>query len=49
VLAPDGTMAVPRGPGIGVTPRSDRLAETTLRLETIGPAVGASLRAQRKE
>jgi o-succinylbenzoate synthase len=49
VLAPDGTMAVPRGPGIGVTPRSDRLAETTLRLETIGPALGASLRAKRKE
>ena len=25
-LAPDGTMAVPTGPGIGVTPRPDRLA-----------------------
>ena len=24
-LAADGTMAVPRGPGIGVTPRPDRL------------------------
>lgn len=36
VMAPDGTMAVPRGPGIGVTPRPDRLMETTLRLETVG-------------
>jgi O-succinylbenzoate synthase len=32
-LAPDGTMAVPSGPGIGVEPRSDRLAACTLRLE----------------
>jgi O-succinylbenzoate synthase len=35
VMAPDGTMAVPRGPGIGVEPLSDRLASCTLRRETI--------------
>jgi O-succinylbenzoate synthase len=35
VLAPDGTMAVPRGPGIGVEPRPDRLAECTLRTERL--------------
>ena len=35
VMAPDGTMTVPTGPGIGVTPRPDRLAETTLRIETV--------------
>ena len=33
VLAPDGTMAVPTGPGIGVAPRPDRLEACTLRLE----------------
>ncbi len=32
-LAPDGTMAVPDGPGIGVDPRPDRLAACTLRVE----------------
>ena len=32
-LAPDGTMAVPTGPGIGVEPRADRLAACTLRRE----------------
>jgi O-succinylbenzoate synthase len=32
-MAPDGTMAVPTGPGIGVEPRPDRLAECTARLE----------------
>ena len=32
-LAPDGTMAVPVGPGIGVEPRPDRLDACTLRLE----------------
>ena len=37
VMDPDGTMAVPRGPGIGVTPRSDRLEATTLRIETLTP------------
>ena len=32
-LAPDGTMAVPVGPGIGVEPRPERLEACTLRLE----------------
>lgn len=32
-LSPDGTMAVPTGPGIGVEPKPDRLAACTLRLE----------------
>jgi len=34
-LAPDGTMAVPAGPGIGVEPRRDRLEATTLRAEVV--------------
>ena len=34
-MAADGTMAVPTGPGIGVEPRPDRLAECTTRLERI--------------
>jgi O-succinylbenzoate synthase len=33
----DGTMAVPQGPGIGVTPRADRLAACTLRAEIVRP------------
>jgi O-succinylbenzoate synthase len=37
VLAPDGTMAVPRGPGIGVTPLPQRLEATTLRVEILRP------------
>jgi o-succinylbenzoate synthase len=37
VMAPDGTMEVPHGPGIGVTPRPDRLEATTLRVETLTP------------
>ncbi len=37
VMAADGTMEVPRGPGIGVTPRVDRLGPTTLRLEMLTP------------
>lgn len=36
VMEPDGTMTVPAGPGIGVVPREERLAETTLRLEAVG-------------
>ena len=36
-MAPDGTMAVPAGPGIGVTPRTDRLEACTLRVETLRP------------
>lgn len=32
VVDPDGTMAVPQGPGIGVEPRPERLAETTTRV-----------------
>jgi len=35
VLAPDGTMAVPEGPGIGVTPMPDRLQACTERIESI--------------
>jgi o-succinylbenzoate synthase len=35
ILAPDGTMAVPDGAGIGVTPRPERLAECTLRFEVV--------------
>jgi len=31
VVSPDGTMAVPDGPGIGVEPRSDRLARSLVR------------------
>jgi O-succinylbenzoate synthase len=34
-MAPDGTMAVPRGPGIGVVPRPERLAECTIRSESL--------------
>jgi o-succinylbenzoate synthase len=34
-LAPDGTMAVPDGPGIGVEPRPDRLDACTTRVERI--------------
>jgi O-succinylbenzoate synthase len=37
VMAPDGTMEVPRGQGIGVTPRPDRLDATTLRVELLTP------------
>jgi O-succinylbenzoate synthase len=36
-VAADGTMAVPDGPGIGVTPRPDRLEATTVRVETFTP------------
>jgi O-succinylbenzoate synthase len=35
VMDPDGTMAVPGGPGIGVTPRPDRLEACTRRVEMI--------------
>lgn len=35
VLAPDGTMAVPSGPGIGVEPLPERLAACTERIEAI--------------
>jgi o-succinylbenzoate synthase len=34
VMDPDGTMAVPAGPGIGVEPIEDRLEALTLRRET---------------
>lgn len=37
VLEPDGTMAVPQGGGIGVTPRPDRLEACTLRREVLRP------------
>jgi O-succinylbenzoate synthase len=35
VLAPDGTMAVPQGPGIGVEPAPERLDACTLRRERL--------------
>jgi O-succinylbenzoate synthase len=35
VMASDGTMAVPQGPGIGVEPLSDRLAASTIRSEAV--------------
>jgi O-succinylbenzoate synthase len=34
-LAPDGTMAVPKGAGIGVTPRPDRLRASVTRREVL--------------
>lgn len=34
-MAPDGTMGVPAGPGIGVEPRLDRLEASTLRVERL--------------
>ena len=37
VMAPDGTMAVPTGPGIGVTPLPERLEACTLRVDTLRP------------
>jgi len=36
-VAPDGTVAVPAGPGIGVSPVPDRLAAATLRAERLVP------------
>ncbi|MEX1100793.1 MAG: o-succinylbenzoate synthase [Actinomycetota bacterium] len=35
VMEPDGTMAVPVGPGLGVEPLPDRLAEITTRTERL--------------
>ena len=35
VVASDGTMTVPTGPGIGVEPDPERLAATTVRVERI--------------
>jgi O-succinylbenzoate synthase len=37
-LAPDGTMAVPAGPGIGVTPLPDRLRACVTRRELLRPS-----------
>lgn len=34
-MAPDGTMGVPRGPGIGVAPRLDRLEACTIAVELL--------------
>ncbi|HEX9121947.1 MAG TPA: o-succinylbenzoate synthase [Actinomycetota bacterium] len=34
-MAPDGTMAVPDGPGLGVSPRPDRLPASTIRTELL--------------
>jgi O-succinylbenzoate synthase len=36
-LAPDGTMAVPTGPGIGVAPLPERLRECVVRRELLRP------------
>lgn len=36
-MAPDGTMAVPRGPGLGVAPRPERLEACTSRVELLRP------------
>jgi O-succinylbenzoate synthase len=36
LLEPDGTMAVPSGPGLGVAPDPGRLERCTLRIERIG-------------
>ena len=35
LMAPDGTMAVPRGPGLGVRPLPGRLAACTRRIERV--------------
>ncbi len=35
VLAPDGTIEVPRAPGLGVSPNPDRLEAATLRMERL--------------
>jgi O-succinylbenzoate synthase len=40
VLDPDGTMAVPGGPGIGVEPIPELLASCTRRAELVRPAAG---------
>lgn len=40
VLAPDGTMAVPTGPGIGVEPLPDRLEACTRRVELLRGGAG---------
>lgn len=37
VLDPDGTMAVPQGPGIGVEPLAERLSDATIRTERVVP------------
>ncbi len=37
VMDRDGTMAVPAGPGIGVTPLPERLEACTLRAESLRP------------
>lgn len=34
-MDPDGTMAVPQGPGLGVAPRPERLAACTVRTELL--------------
>ncbi len=35
VVEPDGTMPVPKGPGVGVEPLPERLQECTVRVETV--------------
>ena len=38
-MKPDGTMAVPDGPGLGVEPREERLEACTVRVEGVGRGV----------
>jgi o-succinylbenzoate synthase len=35
VVAADGTMSVPSGPGIGVEPNAQRLSASTVRTEAV--------------
>jgi o-succinylbenzoate synthase len=39
MLAPDGTMAVPSGPGVGVEPIAERLGRATIRKARIEPTL----------
>jgi len=38
-VAPDGTVAVPDGPGLGVAIRHDRVERATVRRASFAPAV----------
>jgi O-succinylbenzoate synthase len=39
----DGRLRVPTGPGLGVTPDADRLAEATTSVETVRPEGSVTL------
>ncbi|HEX9314558.1 MAG TPA: enolase C-terminal domain-like protein, partial [Actinomycetota bacterium] len=41
VLESDGTMKVPQGPGLGMQPLEDRLAETTVWVERLECGAGS--------